>query len=72
LIDKKGARSLLRLQRTMNTMPESTELSRRVRTEQKAPTSDEQVRPEQEGPAWSLPARLISKPDAEAEGPCTD
>jgi hypothetical protein len=58
----------------MNTMPDLTELTRRVRTEQKTPTTDEHVRPEQEheGPTWSLPARLISKPDAEAEGPCTD
>jgi hypothetical protein len=55
-------------------MPDLTELTRRVRTEQKTPTTDEHVRPEQEheGPTWSLPARLISKPDAEAEGPCTD
>ena len=67
-----GARSLLRLQGTMNTMPDLTELTRRVRTDQKAPTTDEHVQPEQEGPTWTLPARLISKPDAEAEGPCTD
>ena len=62
---------MLRLLRTMNTMPETTDLSRRVRTEQK--TSEEKdVRPEGERRTWSLPAPLISKRDAEAEGPCTD
>ena len=63
---------MLKHQRTMDTMPESTELSGRVRTEQKAPTTEQQVRPENDGPTWRLPAGLISKRDAEAEGPCTD
>jgi hypothetical protein len=63
---------LLKIKRTMDTMPDSTELSQRVRTEQKAPNTDEQVRPESDGPTWRLPAGLISKRDAEAEGPCTD
>jgi hypothetical protein len=55
----------------MNTTPESTEVKRRVRAEQKE-SNDQPARPEGDAPTWSLPARLISKPDAEAEGPCTD
>jgi hypothetical protein len=55
----------------MNTMPEKTELARRSNTEQKT-SKDEEVRPEGERRTWSLPAPLISKRDAEAEGPCTD
>jgi hypothetical protein len=52
-------------------MPETTEVARGVRTEQKTP--EEQVdRREGERRTWSLPAPLISNRDAEAEGPCTD
>ena len=55
-------------------MPDPTEHARRARTEPqtKGETAERKTRPEATSSTWRLPAGLISKRDADAEGPCTD